>query len=104
MSTSSPTTLSLAIERYEAAKIAWHSQSDAERDRNDDPAFDAMCDAEHDLATTATATDGELVQKMRYLLTNAVEVYGAVGARDDFGSILAAMDFHFSPDSATGQA
>ena len=104
MSTHSPTTISSAIENHRAAKAAWYAQPEDVRNSNDDPAFDALCDAEHDLATTPTATDAEFIQKLRYLFAAETDDNGKVVAGGDFDFVLEALDFHFNPDSATASA
>jgi hypothetical protein len=101
MSTSSPTTLSRAIEVHQAAKSAWHSQTEHARNADDDPLFDELNDAEQELVTAPTSTDAELVQKLRYLFAAATNDRGR--AVDDFDSVLAALDFHFA-DGITAQA
>ncbi len=56
---SDATPLSRAIETHQAAKAAWCGQSEAARNADDDPLFDELNDAAHDLATAPTATDAE---------------------------------------------
>jgi hypothetical protein len=101
----SPTTLSRAIEVHQAAKSAWHSQTEDARNSAVDPLFDELTDAEQELVIAPTATDAELVQKLRYLFAAATNDRGRVV--EDFDSVLAALDFHFAdsnPDSATTSA
>jgi hypothetical protein len=101
MSTNSPTTLSRAIEVHQAAKSAWHSQTEDARNSAIDPLFDELNDAEQELVNAPTSTDAELIQKLRYLFAAATNDRGRVVA--DFDSVLAALGFHFA-DSATAQA
>jgi hypothetical protein len=101
MSTSSPTTISHAIETHRATKVAWYSQSEDARNSDDDPLFDELNDAEQELVNAPTSTDAELIQKLRYLFAAATNDRGRVVA--DFDSVLAALGFHFA-DSATAQA
>jgi len=101
----SPTNLSRAIEFHQAAKSAWHAQSEDARNSDDDPLFDELNDAEQELVNAPTSTDAELVQKLRYLFAAATNDRGRVV--EDFDSVLAALDFHFAdsnPDSATASA
>lgn len=104
MPTNSPATLSFAIENHRAAKAAWYAQPEDVRNSDDDPAFDAMCDAVRDLETVPTASDGEFIQKLAYLFADATDNNGEVVAGGDFSSVLAAMALRFNPDSATAQA
>lgn len=101
MSTLSPTTLSLAIETHHAAKAAWYAQTEDERNCAIDPLFDKLNDAEHDLATTPTASDAEFIQKLAYLFADVTDNNGEVVVDGDFGPVLAAMDLRFNPDTAT---
>jgi hypothetical protein len=105
MSTSSATTLFRAIEVHQAAKSAWHSQTEDARNSAVDPLFDELNDAEQELVNAPTSTDAEVVQKLRYLFAAATNDRGKVV--EDFDSVLAALDFHFADsnsDSATASA
>ena len=104
MSNNSPATLSRCIENHRAAKAAWYAQPEDVRNSDDDPAFDAMCDAARELETMPTASDGEFIRKLAYLFTDATDNNGEVVAGGDFGSVLVAMALRFNPDSATAQA
>ncbi len=101
MSTNSSTAISRAIEVHQAANSAWCSQTEDARNSDVDPLFDELNSAEQELVIAPTATDAELVKKLRYLFAAATNDRGRVVA--DFDSVLAALSFHFA-DSATAQA
>ncbi len=90
-SASDATTLSHAIEAHQVAKRAWYAQSEAARNADDDPLFDALLTTERDLVSAPTASDAEFVRKLAYL-------HGDAGG--DFGTVIDAVKFHFEHKNA----
>ena len=96
--------LSLAIAKHTAAKAAWYGQSEAARNSDDDPLFGDLCAAEDELVATPIASDAEFVRKLAYLFSAATVDGDGKAVGSDFDEVIAAVKFHFSPDSETASA
>ncbi len=79
--------LARAIERHKVAKAAYEA---AGRD-DDDPLFDAICEALLGVAYAPVAGCGELAEKLVYLFAEERRDYGAPDELGDFGATLAAV-------------
>jgi hypothetical protein len=91
--------LAQAIARCEATQAAYDAAS-----RDDDDAKILLSEAESDaievLSGMPCASDAEFLEKLRYLHAYEIRLGGKPTGRHEFGSVVLAVDCHFSPPPA----
>jgi hypothetical protein len=91
-----PDPIFAAIERHKAAQAAYDA-CDGDDDETSNRLFLEEFDARNALAETPCASVSELLAKLKYLLEHESRVEGRrPDERDDFGSILVAIDIHLN--------
>jgi hypothetical protein len=88
--------LAAAFARHKAAQAAYDA-CDEDDDEGHDRLYVEEFDARDDLAEAPCASDSELHAKLKYLLDLESRLEGRrPDNRDDFGSVLVAIDIHFN--------
>jgi len=89
------TTLAQAIARHKAAEAAM----DAGPHEEDYPEqlLEEEIEALDAIALMPCASDAEFIEKLRYLHAVETRISGAPTGRHEFGSVVHAVDCHFSP-------
>jgi hypothetical protein len=91
--------LAAAFARHRAAQAAYDA-CDEDDDESSNRLFVEEFDARDNLAETPCTSDSELHAKLKYLLDLESRMEGRrPDNRDDFGSVLVAIDIHFNGEA-----